>query len=55
MSNSRGLYRTTHAPFCKIKDAIERKIDLQSQTTEVQSYKTRVKVKDTDNGKLLQD
>ncbi|MBQ9792289.1 MAG: fructose-1,6-bisphosphatase [Clostridia bacterium] len=55
MSNSRGLYLTTHAPFCKIKDAIERKIDLQSQTTEVQAYKTRVKVKDTDNGKLLQD
>ena len=55
MSNSRGLYLTTHAPFCKIKDAIERKIDLQSKTTEVQAYKTRVKVKDTDNGKLLQD
>lgn len=55
MSNSRGLYLTTHAPFCKIKDAIERKIDLQSETTEVQAYKTRVKVKDTDNGKLLQD
>lgn len=55
MSNSRGLYLTTHAPFCKVKDAIERKIDLQSETTEVQAYKTRVKVKDTDNGKLLQD
>lgn len=55
MSNSRGLYLTTHAPFCKIKDAIERKIDLQSETTEVQAYKTRVKVKDTDNGKLLQN
>ena len=55
MSNSRGLYLTTHAPFCRIKDAIERKIDLQSETTEVQTYKTRVKVKDTDNGKLLQD
>jgi len=55
MSNSRGLYLTTHAPFCKIKEAIERKIDLQSETTEIQQYKTRVKVKDTDNGKLLQD
>ncbi|MBO7219368.1 MAG: fructose-1,6-bisphosphatase [Clostridia bacterium] len=55
MSNSHGLYLTTHAPFCKIQDAIKRKIDLQSQTTEVQLYKKRVKVKDTDNGKLLQD
>ena len=55
MSNSRGLYLTTHAPFCKIKEAIERKIDLQSETTEIQQYRSRVKVKDTDNGKLLQD
>lgn len=55
MSNSHGLYLTTHAPFCKIKEAIERKIDLHSDTTEIQRYKTRIKVKDTDNGKLLQD
>lgn len=55
MSNSHGLYLTTHAPFCKIKEAIERKIDLHSETSEVQRYKTRIKVKDTDNGKLLQD
>ena len=55
MSNSHGLYLTTHAPFCKTKDAIKRKIDLKSETTEVQLYKERVKVKDTDNGKLLQD
>lgn len=55
MSNSHGLYLTTHAPFCKIKEAIERKIDLHSETSEIQKYKTRIKVKDTDNGKLLQD
>lgn len=55
MSNSHGLYLTTHAPFCKIKEAIERKIDIHSDTTEIQRYKTRIKVKDTDNGKLLQD
>ena len=55
MSNSHGLYLTTHAPFCKTQEAIRRKLDLNSQTTEVQLYKKRVMVKDTDNGKLLQD
>ena len=55
MSNSHGLYLTTHAPFCKTQEAIRRKLDLQSETSEVQLYKKRVMVKDTDNGKLLQD
>ena len=55
MSNSHGLYLTSHAPFCKTQEAIRRKLDLQSETTEVQLYKKRVMVKDTDNGKLLQD
>lgn len=55
MSNSHGLYLTTHAPFCKTREAIKRKLDLKSETTEVQLYKKRLKVKDTDNGKILQD
>ncbi len=55
MSNSHGLYLTTHAPFCKANEAIKRKLDLQSKTSEVQLYKHRIRVKDTDNGKLLQD
>lgn len=55
MSNSHGLYLTTHAPFCKTREAIKRKLDLKSETTEVQLYKKRVRVKDTDNGKWLQD
>ena len=55
MSNSHGLYLTTHAPFCKTREAIKRKLDLKSETTEVQLYKKRLKVKDTDNGKVLQD
>lgn len=55
MSNSHGLYLTTHAPFCKTKEAIKRKLDIKSETTEVQLYKKRLKVKDTDNGKNLQD
>ena len=55
MSNSHGLYLTTHAPFCKTREAIKRKLDLKSETTEVQLYKTRLRVKDTDNGKELQD
>ena len=55
MSNSHGLYLTTHAPFCKAREAIKRKLDLKSETTEVQLYKKRLMVKDTDNGKSLQD
>jgi fructose-1,6-bisphosphatase-3 len=55
MSNSHGLYLTTHAPFCKTREAIRRKLDLKSETTEIQLYKKRLKVKDTDNGKNLQD
>ena len=55
MANSHGLYLTTHAPFCKTSEAIKRKLDLKSETTEVQLYKKRMMVKDTDNGKLLQD
>ncbi|MBQ7917414.1 MAG: fructose-1,6-bisphosphatase [Clostridia bacterium] len=55
MSNSHGLYLTTHAPFCKTREAIKRKLDLKSETTCVELYKKRVKVKDTDNGKWIQD
>lgn len=55
MSNSHGLYLTSHSPFCKAQEAIRRKLDLQSETKEVQLYRKRVMVKDTDNGKLLQD
>ena len=55
MSNSHGLYLTTHAPFCKTREAIKRKLDLKSETTCIELYKKRVKVKDTDNGKWLQD
>jgi len=55
MSNSHGLYLTTHAPFCKTREAIKRKLDIKSETTEVQLYKKRMMVKDTDNGKRLQD
>lgn len=55
MSNSHGLYLTSHAPFCKTQEAIRRKLDLQSETKEIQLYRKRVMVKDTDNGKLLQD
>ena len=55
MANSHGLYLTTHAPFCKTSEAIKRKLDLKSETTEVQLYKKRMMVKDTDNGKSLQD
>ena len=54
MSNSHGLYLTTHSPFCKTREAIRRKLDLKSETTEVQLYKKRMMVKDTDNGKNLQ-
>ena len=55
MANSHGLYLTTHAPFCKTSEAIKRKLDLKSETTEVQLYKKRMRVKDTDNGKAIQD
>ena len=55
MSNSHGLYLTTHEPFCRTREAIKRKLDLKSETTEIQHYKKRLKVKDTDNGKVLQD
>ena len=55
MANSHGLYLTTHAPFCKTSEAIKRKLDLKSETTEIQLFKKRMMVKDTDNGKSLQD
>ena len=55
MSNSHGLYLTTHSPFCKTREAIKRKLDLKSETIEVQLYKNRLKVKDTDIGKDLQN
>jgi fructose-1,6-bisphosphatase-3 len=54
MSNSHGLYLTTHSPFCRTREAIRRKLDLKSETREVQLYKKRMMVKDTDNGKNLQ-
>ena len=55
MSNSHGLYLTTHAPFVHAKDAIKSKLDLHSETSEIQLYRKRKKVKDTDNGKRIQN
>ena len=54
MSNSHGLYLTTHAPFVRTQDAINSKLDLQSETSEIQLYRKRKKVKDTDNGRRIQ-
>lgn len=52
--NSYGLLLASHAPFESQQVAIEEGIDMQSETEILERNRIRIRVKDTDEGRLIQ-
>ncbi len=53
IANSHGLTLTAHQPFVSKIMAIEQKIDIDSQRSILETSHERIRVKDTDTGKIL--
>ena len=53
IANSHGLTLTAHQPFVSKNEAIEQKIDIVSQRSILETSHERIRVKDTDTGKIL--
>ncbi len=54
VSNSYGLFLAAHAPFESTQKAIEQELDIHSNTVVVETSATRMRVKDTDVGRAIQ-
>jgi fructose-1,6-bisphosphatase III len=52
--NSYGLLLASHAPFESQQAAIEEGIDMQTETEILERNRIRIRVKDTDEGRLIQ-
>jgi len=52
--NSYGLLLASHQPFESTQKAIEEGLDIHSNTKILENNNRRIKVKDTDNGRMLQ-
>ena len=55
IANSHGLTLTAHQPFVSKAVAIEKKIDIDSQRSILETSHERIRVKDTDTGKVLKN
>ncbi len=55
IANSHGLTLTAHQPFVSQQEAISKRIDIESQRSILETSKQRIRVKDTDTGKKLQE
>ncbi|MBQ8537016.1 MAG: fructose-1,6-bisphosphatase [Clostridia bacterium] len=55
IANSHGMRMMSHQPFTTLSDALARNTDIQSQSFEFVVYHHRRMVRDTDNGKRLQE
>jgi fructose-1,6-bisphosphatase-3 len=53
--NSRGLLLAAHHPFESTQKAIEAELDIDSDTEILETRRTRLRVKDTDEGRELQE
>ncbi len=53
IANSHGLTLTAHQPFVSKNEAIEEQIDIVSQRSILETSHERIRVKDTDTGKIL--
>jgi fructose-1,6-bisphosphatase-3 len=53
IANSHGLTLTAHQPFVSKNEAIEQKIDIVSQRSILETSHERIRVKNTDTGKIL--
>ena len=52
--NSYGLLLASHAPFESIERAIEENIDMLTHTEILERNQVRIRVKDTDEGRAIQ-
>jgi len=55
IGNSHGMRMMSHQPFTTLTDALDRNTDIQSQSYEFVVYQHRRMVRDTDNGRRLQE
>jgi len=55
IANSHGMRMMSHQPFTTLSDALNRNTDIQSQSFEFVVYQHRRMVRDTDNGRRLQE
>ncbi len=53
ISNSQGLFLVSHAPFTSAKEYVESLEDIHSKSRTLQTYESRIFVRDTDTGKKL--
>lgn len=54
ISNSRGLLLAAHQPFESTQKAVSEEIDIDSETEIIHTHPHRLRVKDTDRGKEIQ-
>jgi fructose-1,6-bisphosphatase-3 len=54
ISNSRGLLLAAHHPFESTQRAVSEEIDIDSETEIIESHPVRMRVKDTDHGRRIQ-
>jgi fructose-1,6-bisphosphatase-3 len=54
ISNSIGLLLAAHRPFESMQKAISEELDIDSETEIIESHPTRMRVKDTDDGREIQ-
>jgi len=52
--NSYGMLLASHEPFESVQKAVEQEIDIHSEMRVVEHNRQRIRVKDTDSGKMLQ-
>ncbi|HID52426.1 MAG TPA: fructose-bisphosphatase class III, partial [Anaerolineae bacterium] len=52
--NSYGLLLASHAPFESVQQAIEDNVNMQTRTQILERNQTRIRVKDTDEGRDIQ-
>ncbi|TVQ66251.1 MAG: fructose-1,6-bisphosphatase [Balneolaceae bacterium] len=52
--NSYGMLLASHEPFESVQKAVEQEIDIHSEMRVVEHNRRRIRVKDTDSGKMLQ-
>ncbi len=55
ISNSRGLLLAAHQPFESTQKAVSEEIDIDSETEIIHTHPHRLRVKDTDRGKEIQN
>ncbi len=55
ISNSNEMILSAHEPFVSAEKAISQEIDMHSHPSPIERFESRVLIKDTDTGKILQD